>query len=224
MIEIWLAFLAGLAGSFHCIGMCGGIVAALAMTRGSLPLGSRLGSQLCYNLGRISTYTALGALAGLIGSSLDFMALRSFSSWFFIGANLCVIAVGLCSALGLSALNLSSLEGRGARLFAAPLKRVISSDSSLAAFPLGLLLGLIPCGLVYAPLMAAAARGAPARGAATMAALGLGTVPVLLLFGTASSAVSGALRAAMLRVAGLAVALMGAAGLWRALARSCCVG
>jgi sulfite exporter TauE/SafE len=224
MIEIWLAFLAGLAGSFHCIGMCGGIVAALAMTRGSQPLGARLLSQVCYNLGRISTYSLLGALAGLIGSSLDFVALKSVSSWFFIGANLLVIAIGLASALGLSALNFSSLEGRGARLFATPLRRAISSDWYLAAFPLGLLLGFLPCGLVYAPLMAAAASGGPGLGAATMAALGLGTIPVLLLFGTASSAVSGALRSAMLRVAGLAVALMGAAGLWRALARNCCGG
>ena len=223
MIEIWLAFLAGLAGSFHCVGMCGGIVAALAMTRGSQPFGSRLGSQLCYNLGRISTYTLLGAVAGLVGSALDFGALKSVTSWFFIGANLLVIVIGLSSALGLSALNLSSLEGRGARFFAAPLKRALSSDSPLAAFPLGLMLGLLPCGLVYAPLMAAAASGGPGLGAATMAALGLGTIPVLLLFGTASSAVSGALRSVMLRLAGLAVALMGGAGLWRALMRSCCL-
>ena len=222
MIEIWFAFLAGLAGSFHCVGMCGGVVAALALTRGGHPLAARLGSQVCYNLGRVTTYTLLGALAGLIGSALDFRALRSFSSWFFIGANLFVIAVGLSSALGLGALNLSSLEGRGARLFAAPLKRLVASDSSLASFPLGLLLGLLPCGLVYAPLMAAAASGGPGLGAATMAALGLGTIPMLLLLGTVSSAVSGTLRAAMLRLAGLAVALMGAAGLWRALARSCC--
>ena len=222
MIEIWLAFLAGLAGSFHCVGMCGGIVAALAMTRGSRPFGSRLGSQICYNLGRISPYTRLGAAAGLIGSSLDFVALRSASSWVFLGANLFVIVVGLSSALGLSGLNLSSLEGRGARFFAEPLRRAIASDAPLAAFPLGLMLGFLPCGLVYAPLMAAAASGGPGLGAATMAALGLGTLPMLLFLGTASSAVSGRLRSAMLRLAGLAVALMGAAGLWRALTRGCC--
>jgi uncharacterized protein len=222
MIEIWLAFLAGLAGSFHCVGMCGGIVAALAMTRGGQPFGSRLGSQLCYNVGRISTYTLLGALAGLIGSSLDFVALRSVTSWFFIGANLFVIVVGLSSALGLSVLNLSSLEGRGARFFAAPVRRALSSNSALSALPLGMLLGFLPCGLVYAPLMAAAASGGPGLGAATMGALGLGTLPVLLFMGTASSAITGSLRSAMLRLAGLAVALMGAAGLWRALARSCC--
>src|SRR6185369_7123795 len=100
-------------------------------------------------------------------------------------------------------------------------KRALASNSSFAAFPLGLLLGFLPCGLVYAPLMAAAASGGPGLGAATMAALGLGTLPMLLALGTASSAVSGTLRSAMLRLAGLAVALMGAAGLWRALARSC---
>jgi uncharacterized protein len=223
MIEIWLAFLAGLAGSFHCIGMCGGVVAALAMTRGSQPLASRLASQLCYNLGRITTYTLLGGVAGLAGSSLNFVALRSASSWFLLGANLFVISIGLSSALGFGAWNLASLEGRGGRFFAAPLKLAVSSGSSLAAFPLGLLLGFLPCGLVYAPLMVAAGSGGPALGAATMAALGLGTLPVLLLFGTASSAISGRLRSVMLRLAGLSVALMGAAGLWRALARGCCL-
>jgi uncharacterized protein len=222
MIEIWFAFLAGMAGSFHCIGMCGGIVAALSMTGNAGGFRLRLQSQICYNLGRVTTYTLLGALAGLIGSSLDLMAMKSFSSWFLIGANLFVIAIGLSSALALSALNLSSLEGRGARFFAAPLRRTVSGNSAFAAFPLGLLLGFLPCGLVYAPLVAAAGSGSLVSGAATMAALGLGTIPVLLMFGTASSAVSATLRSTMMRVAGIAVALMGAAGLWRALARTCC--
>ena len=221
MIQIWFAFLAGLAGSFHCIGMCGGIVAALSLTGGGA-FAFRLRSQLCYNLGRVTTYTLLGALAGLIGASLDLPALRSASSWFPIAANLFVVLVGLSTALGVNALSLSSLDGRGARFFAAPLRRAVSGGSPLAAFPLGLLLGLLPCGLVYAPLIAAAASGGFASGAATMAALGLGTVPVLLIFGTASSAVSSTVRSSMMRVAGLAVALVGAAGLWRALARTCC--
>ena len=219
---IWFAFLAGLAGSFHCIGMCGGIVAALSMTGSGGALRFRLQSQLCYNVGRVSTYTLLGALAGLIGSSLDFIAVKSVSTWFLIGANLFVIAVGLSSVLGLNALNLSSLEGRAARFLAAPLRRAVSGNSPLAAWYLGVILGFIPCGLVYAPLLAAAASGSFLAGAATMAALGLGTIPVLLMFGTASSAISGQLRSSMLRLAGLAVALMGAAGLWRALARTCC--
>jgi uncharacterized protein len=223
VIEIWLAFVAGLAGSFHCVGMCGGIVAALAMTRGSQPLSARLGSQLCYNFGRVTTYSILGALAGLLGESLNAVVLKGYFSWFLIGANVFVIAVGLGSALGLGRLNLSVMEGNGARFFAVPLRWAVAGNSIWAAYPLGLMLGLIPCGLVYAPLLSAAVSGGPGKGAATMAALGLGTIPVLLAVGTASSALSGALRSAMLRVAGIAVALMGAAGLWRALARSCCL-
>jgi len=217
MLEIWFAFLAGVAGSFHCIGMCGGVVAALSMSGGSAPLRNRLQSQLCYNLGRITTYTLLGSLAGLIGSSLDLLAVKSLSSWFLIGANLFVMAVGLSSALGLSSFNLSSLESANARFLAAPLRSALSGNSPFAPLYLGLALGFIPCGLVYAPLIAAAGSGDFLIGAATMAALGLGTVPVLLAFGTASSAFSVRLRSSMLRLAGLAVALMGATGLWRAL-------
>lgn len=222
MIQIWFAFLAGLAGSFHCIGMCGGIVAALSISAGGDASTYRLRSQLCYNLGRVTTYTLLGALAGLIGSSLDLPAVKSSISWFPIGANLMVVAAGLSSALGLGTWNLSSLEGRGARFLAAPLRRAASRDSPLASYPLGLVLGFLPCGLVYTPLVAAAASGSSMLGAATMAAVGLGTIPVLLAFGTASSALSRRLRSSMLRLAGLAVALMGAAGLWRALSRTCC--
>ena len=110
-------------------------------------------------------------------------------------------------------------EGTGARFLSAPLKRLLAANSPLASLPLGVVLGFLPCGLVYAPLLAAAGTGSPVIGAATMAAMGLGTVPVLLAFGTASSAVSGALKNAMLRAAGVAIALMGVAGLWRVLGK-----
>jgi uncharacterized protein len=217
VLEIWFAFLAGMAGSFHCIGMCGGVVAALSMAGGNGLLRHRLRSQLCYNLGRITTYTLLGSLAGLLGSSLDLLAVKSLSKFFLVGANLFVIAIGLSSALGCSSFNLSSLESANARFLAAPLRRAVAGNSPFAPLYLGLALGFLPCGLVYAPLIAAAGSGDFLIGAATMAALGLGTVPALLAFGAASSACSARLRSSMLRLAGVAVALMGAAGLWRAL-------
>lgn len=222
MLQVWLAFLAGMAGSFHCIGMCGGVVAALSLKESGGAFSSRLWSQLCYNAGRLVTYTLLGALAGLAGSTLDLMALKSVSRWFLVGANLLVVMIGLSTALGPGTLNLSTLERFGFRFLSAPLKRALSADFPLASFPLGLLLGLLPCALVYAPLIAAAGSGSPFLGAATMAALGLGTIPMMLMFGTASSAVSGTLRSTMLRMTGVVLALMGSAGLWRALARSCC--
>lgn len=222
MLQIWLAFLAGLAGSFHCIGMCGGIVAAISLKDKDNALGQRLQSQIFYNTGRIVTYTFLGALAGLIGSSLNLMAMKSVFRWFMVGANLLVIMVGLSSALGLGALNISTLERSGARFLTAPLRRALATHSSFASLPLGLMLGLLPCGLVYAPLVSAAGTGSAVAGAATMAAMGLGTVPVMLGFGTASSAVSARLRSVMLRLTGLALALMGMAGLWKVLGKSCC--
>jgi len=219
MIAIWLAFLAGLAGSFHCLGMCGGIVAALSMTGRCGTLQGRIVSQLFYNLGRISTYVFLGFAAGFIGSSLNLPALQSFGVWFFCGANLLVIAIGLTSALGLSWFNLSSIEGSAGQFLAGPLKRAISGTSPFSALPLGIILGFLPCGLVYAPLMIAMGSGSPMRGGAIMAALGLGTIPVMLIFGTASSAIFGATRDIMFRLVGIIVALMGANGLWRVLAK-----
>lgn len=215
MLVVWLAFLAGITGSFHCIGMCGGVVAALSLRDSGAPLAARIGSQLCYNLGRIATYTLLGAVAGLAGSSLDLVKLKSASFWFLAGANLLVVMLGLSSALGLEALNLSSFERGAARFLSRPLKRALSTRTPLASLPLGLVLGFLPCGMVYAPLVAAAGTGSAFTGAATMAALGAGTVPVMLGLGTASSAISGKLHRVMLRVAGVAVALMGVAGLWR---------
>lgn len=219
MLVVWLAFLAGAAGSFHCIGMCGGVVAALSLRDSGAPLAARISSQLCYNLGRVATYTLLGALAGFAGASLDLAALKSASFWFLAGANLLVVMLGLSSALGLEALNLSSFERGAARFLSRPLKRALLTRAPLASLPLGLVLGLLPCGMVYAPLVAAAGTGSVLTGAATMAALGAGTVPVMMGFGAASSALSGKLHRVMLRLAGVAVALMGLAGLWRTVGR-----
>jgi sulfite exporter TauE/SafE len=125
----------------------------------------------------------------------------------------------LGSALRLSWFNLSSMEGSAGQFLVAALKRAMSGTSPLSALPLGIILGFLPCGLVYAPLMVAMGSSSPIRGGAIMAVLGLGTVPVMLIFGTASSAISGAMRDIMFRLVGLIVAIMGAIGLWRVLAK-----
>ncbi|MBJ6724117.1 sulfite exporter TauE/SafE family protein [Geomesophilobacter sediminis] len=221
MVEIMLAFSAGLAGGFHCIGMCGGIVAALSLSDPSRSFKARAFAQLSYNLGRITTYTGLGILCAYVGSALDLARIRSASTWIFGGANVLVMTVGLSSLFGWSVLNLSSLEGHGVRVLAKPLGRLLKSASPATAFPLGLVMGFLPCGLVYAPLIVATVSGSPLYGGAVMAALGAGTLPILFLFGTASGALSSRLRQGMFRLAGLAVFLMGASGLWRLIARSC---
>lgn len=219
MVEVWLAFSAGLVGSIHCLGMCGGIVAALALAAPGGGPRSRYFIQAFYNLGRISTYTLLGAAAGLLGSSLDLLAVKSVAFWFFCAANLFVIAVGLASLFRWSRFSLASLETVPGRFLARPFKSAATGTSSLSAFPLGLCLGFLPCGLIYGPLMVAAGSGSPLRGGMIMAALGVGTLPALLLFGSASAAVSGVLRDRMFRLLGLLIALMGVAGLWRTLGK-----
>jgi len=219
MTEIWLAFIAGIAGSAHCIGMCGSIVAAVGMRGRHGTARARIQSQLLYNLGRITTYTLLGITAGVLGSSLDLLAMRSVAFWFFCAANALVIAVGVASALRLPWLNLSSLENSTGQFLAKPLGKAFFGTSSFSSLPLGLLLGFLPCGLVYGPLVVAAGTGSPILGGAIMAAVGCGTLPVLLLFGSASTSISAAMRETMFRLAGVVVALMGFAGLWRVLAK-----
>lgn len=217
-MEVWLSFLAGLAGSVHCIGMCGGIVAAMAMGgKGGAEKGGHL-FMLSYNLGRLTTYTVLGAAAGLLGSSLDLLAVREASFVIYGLANFFVIVVGVASVLGIQRFSIFAIEGSGGGFLATPLRRVIASDTPWRGFGAGIILGFLPCGLVYAPLVTAAATGSPFRGGAVMAALGLGTIPLLFAFGSASAVLSVRVRSGFLRLAGLLVALMGAAGIARILA------
>lgn len=219
MTEVWLAFLAGLAGSTHCLGMCGGIVGAIALHARDTSPGTQRLILLTYNAGRISTYTLLGVIAGFMGGTLDLLPLRSAASWVFAAANLFVLLAGAASFLQLSSFSLFSLESAGGRIFAGILRWAVSRSSLPRTFILGLALGFLPCGLVYAPLIAGAATGSPLGGGAIMAALGLGTLPLLFLFGSASAALSARLRGSLIRLVGLFVALIGFVGLWRVLGK-----
>jgi hypothetical protein len=219
MTEVWLSFLAGLAGSTHCLGMCGGIVAAIALHARDTGPGAQRLILLSYNLGRIGTYTLLGVIAGFMGSSLDMLSMKMAANWVFVAANLFVFLVGMVSFIQVSSFSLFSLESSGGRFFAGILRWAISDANLFRVFVLGLALGFLPCGLVYAPLIAAAATGSPLTGGAIMAALGLGTLPLLFFFGTASAALSARLRGNLFRLVGLFVALIGFTGLWRVLGK-----
>jgi sulfite exporter TauE/SafE len=219
MTEVWLSFLAGLAGSPHCLGMCGGIVAAIALHARDTGPGTRRLILLTYNLGRIFTYALLGAIAGFLGASLDVLSMKMAANWVFVAANLFVLLVGMASLAQVSSFSLFSLESAGGRFFSGILRWAVSDTGFFRTFILGMTLGFLPCGLVYAPLIAAAASGRPGTGAAMMAALGLGTLPMLFFFGTASAALSNRLRGNLSRLVGLFVALIGFTGLWRVLGK-----
>lgn len=218
MLEIWLAFSAGLAGSAHCLGMCGGIVSALAMTRSKSGPVQRLLFNLLYHAGRIATYATLGLVVGLLAQSGMTELLRPYMRWLFLGANGLVVIMGLATLVNSRFFGIASLDGAGCGLLQAPLRTITGSSSIFAAFPVGLMMGLIPCGLVYGVLITAASSASLIKGGAMMLAFGLGTLPALLAFGQATSSLAALGGGLFRRFMGLIVALLGVAGILRILA------
>ncbi len=170
-------FLAGMGGSLlHCAGMCGpfvlGQVAADAGRASVYGEWRRLaGAALApYHLGRITTYTALGALAG--GVTALFAATTSFA-WIAALSLVVGAALLLLQAFGLATSGGSSFGPALARI-ATPLS---ASHRPLARYALGVVLGFLPCGLIYGALGVAAGTGSVWRGALAMASFAAGTVP-----------------------------------------------
>ena len=209
--------MAGLAGSGHCLGMCGGIVAALAVAGPDASAGRRFRMNLSYHLGRIMTYTLLGLLAGAASQMILFTILKPYLYWGFAAANVMVIIIGVATTLGLRRLSLSLLDGVGWGFMSRGLRRASDQASPAAFLGTGLVMGLIPCGMVYAVLITAATRGSWLHGAALMLAFGLGTIPALVAYGQVATALSAAAGSIFMRVMGLAVALLGGVGLVKAL-------
>lgn len=205
----------GLASGLHCVGMCGGIVAAFSARR-VIPIAdaARPGRarQLAFNAGRVSTYALLGAAAGAAGGAVPVMqgALPA-QTVLFVLANAALILAGLHLA-GAGRL-LGRLEDLGAPLWRRvqpAAVRLMRVRTPFAAYGAGLLWGLLPCAMVYGALAAATLAGGAAGGALAMAAFGAGTLPWLLGAGAAMG------RLRRWRVAaGLFVLGMGVAGLAR---------
>jgi uncharacterized protein len=218
MLELTLlsAFLIGLLGGGHCVGMCGGIVGAVSL---SLPEQRQpLGYLLGYNLGRIASYTTAGVLAGLIGSSAFFLEhVLPVEKVLYALACLMLIMLGLYLA-GLWQ-GVLILERIGSVLWRQlqPLSRkLLPLRSTPQAFALGLLWGWLPCGLVYSVLVAALATGSAIKGGLLMLAFGLGTLPTLLAMGMAAVKLKKVLQNTWVRRAsGLLVLGFGLVGLTR---------
>lgn len=179
-------FLIGLLGGVHCVGMCGGIVGALSTQTVRMPgAPSAFPLHLAYNLGRISSYVVAGALIGAVGSiGLLLNDMLPVQMALYIAANLMMIALGLYLTGFTRSLALTERIGQALWKRIQPLTaRFLPARSVVQAYPLGLLWGWLPCGMVYGVLTAALLSGSAARGAATMLAFGLGTLPNLLLAG-----------------------------------------
>jgi len=188
------------SGVTHCAAMCGPIVLAQVASLPPSPTGCgriAAGIRAPYHFGRIVTYVALGAAAGAIGHSI----VRSIAAE--------AAPVGL--ALAIAALVVAGLALRSRSTGLGRFGRWIASLSSpllgggwLSGVGLGLVLGLLPCGVVYAALSVAAAGANPVTGAVLMLAFGLGTLPGLVAIGTVGRTIGSRLG---LRLAPLALGL-----------------
>jgi uncharacterized protein len=217
------AFLVGLLGSTHCLGMCGGIVSALTF---SLEANTRRSPWrlfpylLSYNAGRIVSSMLAGALAGAVSAAAFGLAppaaVRDIVRW---------VSGGFMIALGLYLAGwwpgLQWLEKQGGKLWKhlEPVgRKLLPVNHPLKALAFGLVWGWLPCGLVYAALAWALASGSAGHGAALMLAFGLGTLPMLLAAGTAAEWLRNlvrnpwARRAAGLLVLGFGLVMLFTAG------------
>lgn len=163
-LDLLAMVLFGLLGSTHCLAMCSGFVACLGRQK-------RLGAL--YQVGRLLAYATLGGIAAALGGETRLVV----GPFVLIAAGLLMVLMGLAMAAG-GWNGAAGLVPRGplTRLLAAMLRR----PSPRAAFGLGSLTGLLPCGLLYAAVTRAAASPGVLEGSAVMAAFWLGTAPALV--------------------------------------------
>jgi uncharacterized protein len=168
------AFFMGLAGSLHCVGMCGPIAMALPLQgRASR---EKLSGGLLYNAGRITTYASFGMLAGWVGGGLKWFGWQQRIS----------LVMGITILLFMIIPVIFPVNRAQAHIIARmsnirqALAKVLFKGTPGAMYASGLLNGLLPCGLVYMAMAGSTISGSPLQGAAFMALFGLGTAPVML--------------------------------------------
>ena len=199
------AFAIGALGSFHCIGMCGPIALSVPIAGKSGLAGIVRG--LLYNLGRITTYATLGLVVGFLGKQLMFGDFQQALS--------ITVGVPILTFLILPKTITKKIDPttKFAQLFLklkSTFQGLFKSKSAIVPLVLGLINGLLPCGLVYVGLAGALALGNPLESAQFMAAFGLGTVPVMITIILAGDLISLQWRGKIRKLMPVMFAIMGA--------------
>src|SRR5512143_1716709 len=188
--------------------MCGPLVASYALAKASVPQPFliRMAPHLLYNTGRITTYGLIGGVMGLSGSFVNVAGrLAGIQNVVAMIAGVIMIAMGL---------GIAGIHGQAAWIekhnisVLRTARWIIASPSEFRFFPLGLLLGLLPCGLSYTVFIASAGTGGILPGALIALLFGVGTLPALLLFGTVFSSLTASLRGRIYKASGVLVVIM----------------
>lgn len=189
MAILFSALILGLAGSFHCAGMCGPIAIALPL-HGNNFFQKLFGGTL-YNIGRTVTYGIFGALFGLLGQGIQLVGFQQKVS-VIMGVFMIIAALFPSIFRNKNSANKSWLN------FVSRLKKAIGKLFSVRTFSslffIGMLNGLLPCGLVYMAVAGAIGTGEVLTGALYMILFGLGTLPMLLAISLAGNFMSLAVR------------------------------
>ncbi len=208
-MELWTAFLLGLVGSAHCAGMCGPLAIALP-SAGGTAFGQFAG-RIAYNTGRVFTYMLMGAVFGLVGRGF---AMAGVQRWVSLTLGIIMLAGLFASSGATFGVPMSRAVGWMKGWFGALLRQ--RSIASLVV--IGMLNGLLPCGLVYAACAAATTRDGAWNGTIYMAAFGLGTVPMMLGLAMAGAALQFRLRLRLQRLIPVSLAVVGVLLVLRGLA------
>ncbi|XQP82950.1 MAG: sulfite exporter TauE/SafE family protein [Candidatus Pollutiaquabacter aromativorans] len=179
---LYSALIVGFVGSLHCVGMCGPIAL-------SLPLQDKaswrfLFGRLMYNSGRVVTYTFLGVLAGLIGHTI---AMAGFQRYLSIASGLLILLAVAVPVIARYLERLSASSAKWTGVIRSGFRKLFSSHSGTRLFAIGLVNGLLPCGMVYLAVAAAVATGDVVSSATYMFLFGLGTVPAMFAMTVAGS-------------------------------------
>ncbi|WGV99012.1 sulfite exporter TauE/SafE family protein [Vibrio sp. YMD68] len=199
------AFFIGLVGAGHCMGMCGGLASALSIGQQN----PSAAIPLYYNIGRLLSYSVIGALIGSAVSSLvEFSQLNQALAWLRLVAALFMIILALY--VGRWWFGLLAFEKLGQHFwkYISPLgQSLLPLKKPLHALPFGFVWGWLPCGLVYSMLTWAAVSGSAMNGALIMLCFGLGTLPAMLLIGYSASHLKRIQQSTLFRSVGAALIL-----------------
>jgi len=204
---ITIAFL----GSFgHCIGMCGGIIVAYSSTKidKQWNKNTQALAHILYSLGRVLTYTTLGAIFGFLGGVIMFNNLTN--GLLLIFAGMFMVLAGLSLSGKIKFLTLIEHSFSSTSWYSKLFRDLLKTKSLFSFFVLGMLNGLLPCGLVYFFAVTAASTASPFYGALVMFIFGVSTIPALFSLGFFVGIYkNGNFRNMMMSLAALSVIIFG---------------